>query len=101
MNGYRLNLVSNALLRLIEAAGRGRDDWPPEDTRSGVRDLIRTIWLASFGLALLDGLFATKVVSAPIPERPTVAGGPTVPGTALLRDTLTRPDKTAVSNRGT
>ena len=63
--------------------------------------MIRTVWLASFGLALLGGLFATKVVSAPVPERLTVAGGPTFPGIAVLRETLTKPDKTAVSRRGT
>ena len=60
-----------------------------------------TIWFASLGLVLVGGLFATKVVSATIPERPTAVGGPTAPGIALLRDTLTKPDKTAVSHRGT
>ena len=60
--------------------------------RSGVRDVIRTIWFASVGLALVGGLFAMKVVSTRISERQAIAGAPTAPGTALLRDAnLTSP----------
>jgi len=70
------------------------------DARSGVRDVIRTIWLASFGLALVGGLFATKVMSTPIAERPTVAGDTAATGMALLRDALIKSDQTAVSRRG-
>jgi hypothetical protein len=68
---YRLNLVSNALLRLIEIAGLGCEDGIPaaETLEVGSR-LDQNNLLASFALALLGGLFATKVVSAPIPERP-------------------------------
>ena len=59
--------------------------------------MIRTIWFASLGLALVVGLFAAKVVSAPITERSTVAGG-TVPAIVVLRATLTKPNKTLVAS---
>jgi hypothetical protein len=36
-------------------------------------ELIRTIWFATFGLALLGGLFVTKVVFAPPSDRSVVA----------------------------
>ena len=39
-------------------------------------ELIRTIWFATFGLALLGGLFATKVVFAPPSDRSAVASHP-------------------------
>jgi hypothetical protein len=39
-------------------------------------ELIRTIWFATFGLALLGGLFATKVVFAPPSDRSAVASLP-------------------------
>jgi hypothetical protein len=61
--------------------------------------VIRTIWFASFGIALVGGLVATKVMSAPIAERPAVAGGPS-PEIAALREALTKSDQTAVSRRG-
>jgi hypothetical protein len=60
--------------------------------------VIRTIWFASFDLALVGGLFATKVMSAPIAERPAVDRGP-FPKIAALRDALTKSDQTAVSCR--
>jgi len=60
--------------------------------RSGVRDLIRTVWLASFGLALLGALFAVKVASAPIPE-PAAADAPGIRTTVLLGDTCSNPDR--------
>jgi hypothetical protein len=63
--------------------------------------VIRTIWFASFGLALVAGLLAAKVVSsAPIPERPAVAGSSTVPAIAVFHATLIKPNKTLVSQRG-
>jgi hypothetical protein len=72
---------------LIETAGRGREDGKSkaETLERGVRNVIRTIWFASFGVALVGGLFATKVVSATVLERPVVAGDPAAPGIALLR----------------
>jgi len=39
-------------------------------------ELIRTIWIATFGLALLNGLFATKVAFAPPSDRSMVADFP-------------------------
>ena len=99
-----MDLVSNALLRLIEPADCGREDEKsrqPETLEVGVRDVIRTIWLASFGLALVGGLFATKVMPAPLAEGPTVAGGPAAPGSVLLRDASIKSDQAAVSRRGT
>lgn len=39
-------------------------------------ELIRTIWFATFGLALLGGLFATKVVFAPPSDRYAVVDLP-------------------------
>ena len=39
-------------------------------------ELIRTIWIATFGLALLNGLFATKVAFAPPSDRVAVASLP-------------------------
>jgi hypothetical protein len=60
--------------------------------------VIRTIWFASFGVALVGGLFATKVMSAPIAERPAIAGGLS-PEIAALRDALTKSDQTEVSRR--
>jgi hypothetical protein len=103
MDGRQLNVVSNALLRLIEIAGSDCEMSVPvaRDTRIGVRDLIRTIWLASFGLALIGGLFATKIASAPVSERPAATGGVTVPGITVLRETRAKPDKIVVSHRGT
>ncbi|MDE2332425.1 MAG: hypothetical protein KGK16_16815 [Bradyrhizobium sp.] len=38
--------------------------------------MIRTIWLATFSLALLGALFVTKVVFAPLSGRPAVADLP-------------------------
>ena len=63
--------------------------------------MTRTIWLASFGLALIGGLFATKVMSGPIAERPAVAGGPSAPGIVLPGDALIDSDQTAVNRSGT
>ena len=59
--------------------------------------MIRTIWFASLGLALVVGLFAAKVVSAPITEPPIAAGG-TVPQMTVLRAKLTKPGKTIVAS---
>jgi hypothetical protein len=56
--------------------------------------VIRTIWLASFGLALLGALFAVKVTSAPIPEA-TAFDGPGIRKTALLGDACSSPDRPA------
>jgi hypothetical protein len=67
MNGYRLNLVSNALLRLIETAGHSREGGNHGSPRRSKAGCETTIWFASLGLALVGGLFATKVVSATIP----------------------------------
>jgi hypothetical protein len=59
--------------------------------------VIRTIWFASFGLALVGGLFATKVMSAPIAERPTLAS----PSPEIApRDALTKSDQAAVNRHG-
>jgi hypothetical protein len=60
--------------------------------------VIRTIWFASFGLALVGGLFATQVMSSPIAERPTVASGPS--REIALRDALTKSDQAAASRHG-
>ncbi len=84
---------------MIETAGRGREGEKlrqPETPEVGCV-VIRTIWFASFGLALVGGLFATKVVSATIPERPAVASDPAAPGIAPLRYASIKPDQPAVS----
>jgi hypothetical protein len=67
-----------------------------QDARNGVRDLIRTIWLASLLLATLGGLLAVKVVSATVPEPVEAAAAP-VTGTGSRQDTLKQPDRIAVS----
>jgi hypothetical protein len=67
-----------------------------QDARNGVRDLIRTIWLASLLLATLGGLFAVKVVSATVAEPVEAAAAP-MTGTGSRQDTLKQPDRIAVS----
>jgi hypothetical protein len=69
----------------------------PAETIEVGSHMIRTIWFASLGLALVVGLLAAKVVSAPITERP-VAGDGTVPARAVFRATLTKPNKTLVAS---
>lgn len=51
---------------------------------------MRTVWIAAFCLALLGGLFATKVTASMAPAE-DIALDPTAASTA--RDTLTRSDK--------
>ena len=46
-------------------------------------ELIRTIWIATFGLALLNGLFATKVAFAPPSDRSDGGGFPVGGGERL------------------
>jgi hypothetical protein len=53
--------------------------------------LIRTVWLASFGLALLGALVAVKVTSAPLPEV-TASVGIDRRATALLGSACFAPD---------
>lgn len=53
---------------------------------------LRTVWIAAFCLALLGGLFATKVTAsmAPVEE---IVRDPTPVGTGLVQDTLTKSDR--------
>jgi hypothetical protein len=65
------------------------------DRASGAR-LTRTVWIAAFSLALIGGLFATKVTAS------MVAGeerepDPTTVSTILGQDTLTTSDKGAAA----
>jgi hypothetical protein len=54
--------------------------------------LIRTVWIAAFCLAVLGGLFATKV-TASMPSTEETVLDPTTIGTNLVQDTLTKADK--------
>jgi hypothetical protein len=67
------------------------------DAELGYKTVIRTIWFASFGLALVGASLVTKVVSAMVPEQLVMAVDPPSPRTALLRYTSTKPDQTAAS----
>lgn len=70
--------MNNALLRLIECVDRRRENGIAGQAGAvevGL-ELIRTIWFATFGLALLGGLFATKVVFAPPSDRYAVVDLP-------------------------
>ena len=53
---------------------------------------MRTVWIAAFCLALLGGLFATKVTASMAPTE-EIAPDPTVVSTSLVQDTLTKSDK--------
>jgi len=46
--------------------------------------VIRTIWFASFGLALLGGLLVAKVISAQVSQRPAELDRAAVPEIALV-----------------
>jgi hypothetical protein len=54
--------------------------------------LIRTVWIAAFGLAVLGGLFATRV-TASMPSTDETVLDPATIGTNLVQDTLTKADK--------
>jgi hypothetical protein len=54
--------------------------------------VIRTVWLTSLCLAVLVGLFATKVLAVPDPA----ADGSTMTGLGSTPDTLSKADKFAV-----
>ncbi len=60
------------------------------------RDVIRTFGLTGLCLALLGGLLATKVVSAPAPEPVTVAGQPGTKAPVPSQDTLAKADRFTV-----
>jgi len=53
---------------------------------------LRTVWIAAFCLALLGGLFATKVTASMAPTE-EIGLDPTAVSTTLVRDTLTQSDK--------
>jgi hypothetical protein len=53
---------------------------------------LRTVWIAAFCLALLGGLFATKVTASMAPAE-EIAPDPSTVGTSLAQDTLTKSDK--------
>jgi hypothetical protein len=59
--------------------------------------LIRSVWIAAFGLAVLGGLFATKVTASMSSSEETVLD-PTMIGTNLMQDTLTKADKLDLTN---
>jgi hypothetical protein len=67
-----------------------------QSSRNAIPDSIRTVWFASLGLALLGGLIATKIVSAPVSERPAIVDRQTVPQMATLPNALTNSGKSAV-----
>lgn len=46
--------------------------------------MIRTIWFASFGLALLGGLFVAKVISVHVSQRPAGLDRTVAPEIALV-----------------
>jgi hypothetical protein len=50
----------------------------------GDRDVIRTVWFASFSLALLGGLFVAKVISAHVSQRPAGLNRTAAPEIALV-----------------
>ena len=54
--------------------------------------MIRTVWIAAFSLALLGGLFATKVTASMAPAEEAELD-PTAVGPGLMQDTLTKSDK--------
>jgi hypothetical protein len=58
---------------------------------------LRTIWIAAFCLALLGGLFATKVTASMAPTG-EIESDPTAVSTALVQDTLTESDKLDVGH---
>jgi hypothetical protein len=61
------------------------------DRALGAR-LIRTVWIAAFSLALLGGLFATKVTASMVPAEEAGLDATTV-GPVPVQDTLTKSDK--------
>jgi hypothetical protein len=58
--------------------------------------MVRTVWIAAFCLAVLGGLFATRV-TASMPSTEEAATDPTEISTKLVQDTLTKADKLDVS----
>ncbi len=54
--------------------------------------MIRTVWIAACCLAIIGGLFATKV-TASMPSTEETVLDPTTIGTNLVQDTLTKADK--------
>ncbi len=61
------------------------------DRTLGAR-LIRTVWIAAFSLALLGGLFATKVTASMAPADEAELD-PTTIGPGVVQDTLTKSDR--------
>jgi hypothetical protein len=44
-----------------------------QNARGGVRDLIKTIWLARFSVIIIGDAFAVKILSSAIPKLPAAA----------------------------
>jgi hypothetical protein len=65
------------------------------DEALGAR-LIRTVWIAAFSLALLGGLFATKVTASMAPAE-EAEFDPTTVGAGVMPDTLTKSDRLDVA----
>jgi hypothetical protein len=59
--------------------------------------LIRTVWIAAFGLAVIGGLFASRV-TASMPSTDETVRDPATTGTDLMQDTLTKADKLDLTN---
>jgi hypothetical protein len=59
--------------------------------------LIRTVWVAAFGLAVIGGLFASRV-TASMPSTEETVLDPATTGANLMQDTLTKADKLDLTN---
>jgi hypothetical protein len=61
--------------------------------------LIRTVWIAAFCLAVVGGLFATKVTASMASTEETLLD-PTTVSAGLVQDTLTKSDKLDLTDLG-